>query len=97
MYSISDKTYKIADKMNLEIFPSENPNKKIEVYDKKTGNFLYYIGDSRYMDYHLYLEDEKNGNVEKGTADKRREAYHNRHKKDIQMGGKGYIAAMLLW
>jgi len=97
MYSISDATYKIANDMNLEIFPSENPNKKIEVYDIKTGNFLFYIGDSRYYDYHMYLEDEKNGIVPKNTANKRREAYHRRHQKDIKMGGKGYIVAMLLW
>lgn len=97
MYKISDKTYKIAEEMGLEIFPSSNPDKKLEVYDKKTGNFLFYVGDSSYMDYHMYLEDEKKGIVPKGTADKRRKLYHNRHQKDIDMKGRGYVVAKLLW
>jgi hypothetical protein len=97
MYNISDKTYQIANEMGLQIFPSDNPNKKLEVYDKKTGNFLFYAGASDYMDYHMYLAEEKKGLVPKGTADKRRKLYHIRHQKDIEMGRKGYVVSRLLW
>ena len=97
MYNISDKTYQIASEMGLQIFPSDNPDKKLEVYDKKTCNFLFYAGDSKYMDFHMYLESEKKGLVPKGTADKRRQLYHIRHQKDIEMGRKGYVVSRLLW
>jgi hypothetical protein len=96
MYKISDETYKIAKELELNIFPSENENKKIDVY-KKNGDFLGSIGDSRYNDYHTYLEKEKSGIVPMGTADIRRKAYYKRHYKDIELGGKGYIAFRLLW
>jgi hypothetical protein len=59
MYNISDATYQIAKQMGLDIYPAEKEDKKLEVYDKKTGLFLFYVGDSRYMDYHMYLDYEK--------------------------------------
>ena len=33
MYEIKDRTYKIAKKLGVKIFPSDNPKKKIDVYD----------------------------------------------------------------
>lgn len=96
MYKITPYTYEWAKKLNLIIYPSRNPKKKIEVYNKE-GKFLFYIGDANYMDFQLYLIGEKNGIYPKGTAIKRRKAYYTRHRKDIEMGGKGYVSAMLLW
>lgn len=97
MYNISDKTYQIAKQMGLEIFPADKQDKKIEVYDKKTGIFLFYVGDARYMDYHMYLDYEKKGLIPKGTADERRRLYHIRHKNDIEISRKGYVVSRLLW
>jgi len=96
-YNISDATKKIAKQIGVEIFPADKEDKKLEVYDAKTGIFLFYVGDSRYYDYHMYLEDEKKGIVPKGTADKRRELYLIRHKKDIEISRKSYIGSKLLW
>ena len=51
------------------------------------------IGDSRYKDYPTYIQ-------EKGLdyAKVRRQLYHNRHKKDIEIkGSPGYLSSILLW
>jgi len=96
-YNISDATYKIAKQLGLEIFPADKLDKKLEVYDAKTGIFLFYVGDSRYMDYHLYLDYENKGLVPKGTANDRKRLYHIRHKNDIEISRKSYIGAKLLW
>jgi len=96
-YQISDATYKIAKQLGLEIFPTDKPDKKIKVYDAKTGIFLFYVGDSKYYDYHTYLADEKKGIFPKGTADDRKRLYHIRHKNDIEISRKSYIGAKLLW
>jgi hypothetical protein len=102
MYKISDRTYKIAKKLGIQIFQSDNPKKKIEIYDFN-GNFITYIGDSKYNDYHSYLEMEKNGEVLPGFAEKRRHLYHTRHFKEIEKlgeeweGSPSYYSFFLLW
>jgi len=96
-YNISDATKKIAKQIGVEIFPADKEDKKLEVYDAKTGIFLFYVGDSRYYDYHMYLEDEKKGIVPEGTAERKKILYHIRHKNDIEISRKSYIGAKLLW
>ena len=91
MYQISKESYHIAKKMNLVIKPSSVQNKKIDVY--KNGVKLASIGDSRYMDYHLYKN--KNG---LDYANQRKKLYIIRHKKDIsKIDSAGYFAYKLLW
>lgn len=98
MYVISDYTKEVAKKLGLLIFSSENRKKKLEVYDKATGKFIGYLGDSKYMDYFSYLEQEKLGKYPRGYADERRRLYFNRHHKDIEnIGSKGFLVWRLLW
>ena len=83
MYKILQRTKDLAEKNKLLVYPSENLKYKLEVHNADTGLFLGHIGANTMMDYPNYLLLEKKGLVEKGYADKRRELYIKRHKKDI--------------
>lgn len=102
MYDIKQATKRRAKELGIKIFPSDNPKKKIEIYDWN-GNFITYIGDAKYKDYHIYLEMEKRGEVPKGYANERRRLYHLRHSKepaklgDEYLGSAAYYAKELLW
>jgi hypothetical protein len=91
MYVITDYTKSQANKLGVTVKPSSKKGKKIDVYkaDKKIAS----IGDINYLDYPHYIK--KNG-IE--YANRRRELYRVRHKKDINVvGSSGYFANKLLW
>lgn len=91
MYIITDYTKRKANSLGVIIKPSTNKNKKIDVFknDKKIAS----IGDSKYLDYQLYIKTKG-----KEYADKRRELYKIRHSKDRKVkGSNGYYADNLLW
>ena len=89
MYKISDYSYKKAKELNVEIKPSKNKNKKIDVYKK--NQIIASIGAKGYNDYPTYLE--KKG---KEYANERKRLYKIRHKNDIHTGN-GYYANKILW
>ena len=85
-------TYKKAKELGVEVFPSDNPRYKIEVYDHN-GLFLFYGGSPSYSDYPHYIQSHG-----KEYADKRRELYYKRHHKEIsKKGSRGSVIASLLW
>ena len=91
MYKITDYTKKQAKKLNVVIKPSENKNKKIDVFknDKKIAS----VGSIGYNDYPTYI-------LKKGKqyADLRRELYKKRHKNDRnKKDSNGFYADRLLW
>ena len=91
MYQISKESYDISKQMGLVIKPSDVKNKKIDVF--KNGFKLASMGDSRYLDYHLYKQ--KNG---LDYANQRKKLYVIRHKNDIsKIESPGYFAYKLLW
>jgi hypothetical protein len=93
MYSISKYTKDKADELGLKLFPSQNPKKKLEVYNKVSGNFMGYIGGGGFFDYEMYLKA-----YGKEYADERRRLYYTRHSKDIsRVGSKGWLSWVLLW
>jgi hypothetical protein len=103
MYDIKKRTYKKAKELGIQIFPSDNPKYKIEIYDYN-GIFITYIGDAASAgDYPTYLELEKSGEKPKGYAEKRRDLYWNRHLNEIERlgdeweGSRSYYAFALLW
>jgi len=55
VYKIRDYSYKQAEKLGVEIKPSTNPKKKIDVY-KNGKNKIVSIGAMGYNDYPTYLE-----------------------------------------
>lgn len=92
MYKIQERTKKNATKLGVKVYPSDNPQFKLEIYDWN-GVFLYYIGDSDYSDYPTYLKTHG-----KEYADERRRLYKIRHEKDRKViGSRGYYAYKLLW
>lgn len=99
-YRIHPRTSKIATKLGVIIRPSTNPLKKIDVFiPLANGTYKKLsIGAKGYADFHIYKELEMVGKVSRGTAEARRKAYINRHKKDINnIGSRGYYAYQLLW
>ena len=89
-YKISKYTFDQAKLHNVDVKPSTNKTKKIDVY--KNGLKLCSIGAIKYMDYTMYLQTDKL------NAEKRRLLYHQRHKKDISVKySPGWYASVLLW
>ena len=91
MYEISQDSYNIAKKMNLDIKKSTLKNKKIDVF--KNGHKIASIGDVKYFDFQMY---KLNMGLE--YASERRRLYMIRHKDDIKKKeSPGYFAFKLLW
>ena len=90
-YKITNYSYNQAKKLNVEIKPSSNKKKKIDVY--KNNDYVTSIGAINYNDYPTYIE-------KKGIdyANQRRILYHQRHKKDLsKINSAGYYAYNILW
>ena len=91
MYQITDYTYRQAKKLGVEVKPSTDKKKKIDVI--KNGNKIASVGAIGYNDYPTYIN-------EKGLsyANERRKLYKIRHSKDrVKIGTNGYFADKLLW
>lgn len=92
MYRIKPYSYNQAKILGVQIFPSDNPKHKIEVYDKH-GIFICYIGDPRYSDYPTYLETDG-----EFVANDRRRLYRLRHHKEARkIGTRSFYAFHILW
>ena len=90
-YSIKTYTYEKAKQLGLNVKPSHNKNKKIDVY--KNNKKIASVGAVSYNDYPTYIE--KKG---KNYADKRRKLYKLRHEKDRHLKySNGWLADKLLW
>jgi hypothetical protein len=91
-YKITKYTLDKAKELDVQVFPSDNPKYKIEVYDAN-GVFMFYGGSPLYSDYPTYMETHG-----KEFADERRRLYRIRHKKEINnVGSRGWWIAELLW
>jgi hypothetical protein len=90
MYDIKKYSYQQAKKLGVEIKPSTNPKKKIDVF--KNGEKIATIGSSIHKDYPTYLKENKQ------LAEQRRTAYKARHQKDrLIKGSNGFYADKILW
>lgn len=90
MYKIKPYSYNQAKKLGVNIKPSTNPKKKIDVFrdEKKVAS----IGAIGYKDYPTYLQEDKS------LAEKKRKNYKARHEKDRHKEGTaGYFADKILW
>lgn len=85
-----------ATKLKVEIKPSTNRLKKIDVF--KNGKKVATIGAMGMNDYPTYMEKEKRGYFPKGYAKERRRLYKQRHEKDRHIvGSNGWYADKILW
>ena len=90
-YIITQYSYDKAAELGLAIKLSQFTTKKLDVY--KDNVYISSIGDSKYNDYPSYCIL-----FNKVYADKRRELYHNRHKKNANIKySKQWLALNLLW
>jgi hypothetical protein len=88
MYQINSRQKSIAQKLGVQIKPSTNANKKIDVYYR--GKKIP-IGARGYMDYHSYKK------INLDLAFLKRKNYYARHKQNIVYPKAGYFAWKLLW
>jgi hypothetical protein len=95
-YTIKKYSFAKAKGLGVEIKPSTNILKKIDVF--KNGKKIASIGARGMNDYPTYLEKEKKGYYPKGYAQKRRFLYRQRHEKDRNVKGtNGWYASEILW
>jgi hypothetical protein len=91
MYEISEYSKIKASKLGVDIKPSKNKGKKIDVY--KEGKKITSIGAKGYKDYPTYIKEKG-----KSYADERRKLYKERHQKDrTKYGSRGWYADKILW
>jgi hypothetical protein len=94
MYNILDYTYAKAKDLNVDVKPSTNPNKKIDVF--KNGKKIASIGATGYADFPTYIKSRGL----KYALDRRR-LYYARHKNEANIkDGKltaSFYAKYLLW
>jgi len=90
MYQISTKQHSIAKKLGVQIIPSKNKKKKIDIY--KNGKFITSVGAISYNDYFIYLNTH-----DKEFAKDRRRLYDLRTKSKSVLGSPTWYARHLLW
>lgn len=96
MYKISRYSLIKARTLGVQIKPSTNPNKKIDVF--KNGIKVASIGDPDYLDFPNYLKLEKAGIFPPGYAEERKRLYHRRHKSTSRRKfSPSYYAKKILW
>jgi hypothetical protein len=90
-YKIKPYSIQQAKKLNVEIKPSSNNKKKIDVY--KNGSKVASIGAKGYNDFPTWIE--KKG---KTYAEERRKLYKTRHNETRhKKGSNSYYADKILW
>ena len=88
-YTITNYSKQKAKEYGVIIKPSKKSNKKIDVY--RDDKLIATIGAKGYKDYPTFmLEDGK------AYADKKRNLYKKRHRKDLN-SGNGLWANRILW
>jgi hypothetical protein len=87
MYHITNYTKEKAKEIGVEVRPSKDSKKKLDVY--KDGQFIHSVGAIGYSDYPTYMKEKG-----KAYADERRRLYYIRHPKD-SLGE--LLAKWLLW
>lgn len=91
MYEIKARQKRNAKKLGVEIKPSTNKKKKIDVF--KNGKKIASIGGAGYSDYATYIKDKG-----KDFADNRRRLYKIRHEKTRKIiGSNSYYSDQILW
>jgi hypothetical protein len=92
MYEITEYTKKRAKELGVEVRPSANSKKKIDVFDLD-GKRIASIGAQGYMDFPSYIEKEG-----EAYAQERRRLYKLRHIKNRTVkGSNGWWSDNLLW
>ena len=90
-YSIKQYTYDQAKKLGVQVKPSTNKAKKLDVF--KDGVKVTSVGALGMNDYPTYIQTKG-----KAYADERRRLYKIRHQSTRnKVGSPSYYADRLLW
>ncbi len=90
-YEIKARQKRNAKKLGVEIKPSTNKKKKLDLF--KDGKKIASIGAIQYSDYATFIKEKG-----KEFADKRRKLYKGRHEKTRKkIGSNSYYADKILW
>ena len=90
-YTITDYSIKQAKKLGVELRPSSNLKKKIDVY--KNGKKIASIGSTGYRDFPTWTKLKG-----KQFGDEKRRLYRLRHRGEEKViGSNGYYAWYILW
>ena len=90
-YKIKNYTKEKAHELGVQVKPSSNKGKKIDVY--KDGEKIASVGALGMKDYPTYIQEE---GIE--YANKRKQLYTMRHQKEgFKKGTNSYWALKLLW
>jgi hypothetical protein len=91
MYTITSYTKRKARQLGVQVRPSTNKKKKVDVY--KNGKKIASIGARGYGDYPTFMKTHG-----QAFANKKRRLYKQRHQKDRRKKNtNGYFADQLLW
>jgi len=89
-YRILSRTRERAKRLGVQVKPSTNPLKKIDVFEG--GVKVASVGQAGASDYPHYLQRDRE------LALQRQEAYKRRHARDrVVRGSAGWWADQLLW
>lgn len=93
MYDITDYTNNQARRIGTIVKPSQFKDKKIDIYDANTKQYITSVGKRGMSDYPTYIQTHG-----KAYADKRRQLFYKRFKDQIdKVGSNAWYSAMLLW
>lgn len=97
-YPITKEIRERAKQAGVVVKPSQKKDKKLDAFDKKTGEFQASFGGQGYKDYHIYKKEDG-----QQVANQKRKQYKARHEKDRKVkyrDGKltaGFLADRILW
>ena len=91
MYQIKPYTYRKAKSLGVQIKPSTNKKKKLDVYKK--GKKIASVGAIGYADYPTFMKTHG-----PAYARRKRQRYKQRHQRNRTIkNSNGYYADQLLW
>ena len=95
-YVICKRSRRLANKLNVLIYPSENHKFKLEVYSN-SGNFLSYIGKNDEIDYPYLIEMVKIKLITLTVARRMRRTWIERNLDNIYHNRFYWLEWRLLW
>ena len=95
-YIITNRSTRLARRLNLLIYPSENTRYKLEVY-ANSGKFLSYIGKNDELDYPYLLEMVKIRLITLQKAKKMRDKWYDLNLDNIHHNRFYWLEMRLLW
>ena len=91
MYTITAYTKRKARQLGVQVRPSTNKKKKLDVF--KNGKKIASVGARGYGDYPTFMRTHG-----QSFANKKRRLYKQRHHKDrLKKNSNGYFVDRLLW